>query len=1493
MKLLQKNSKDWDWRLKNKDSFLVCCGGNSARKKRMNAISGHLWIPNGISFEKPLNPLQRRFTSYYLRLLPFCGIHFTSKVKRGDYEGEILRDPLTIVKSNNRFSWLVGGDILIESVYKGEPFTYLTTPHDEDTLVVLYPFTLTVTTTAPVLGSSSSSTTSSLLSPGKPTSSAKARNGATVKKLTTDYDRLELTLAADTEEICQQWIIACQELQKQLHFLQVTVSYDLQPYLGLFNVLRQSIDKDVISFHNFMINCPSTSGTAPGQQQSNESGGNGTISVKGGTATQSALNNKVLQSSLQFYNTLTQSGMIFVFHTLTLSNCLLTDSNIPHIIQVISSLTPYLQQLNLSENYLTSKGVKLLCEELIKCKYLQSLNLSHNYLSDGNSSSNTTATTTNTIGGSHGTYMEQIINCLHTLCNSPAPPSTGGNNGLGNSSSTFNRSLATSNGINQLLNTTQSSVLSCNSLQHIDLSHNRLTTRTSQLLVNKFQHRSRNCSLQSLNLSFNALGDSVMSMIEVLLRDGNSPSPVTSIDLSYCGLTEASLSILSMTITKCPGLKWLNLAGNAIIVSPTASLNTSIGPIGLSSTTGTNGGNSGSGINQALVSFLQAIRKHHTKYRPTEKDIAVGITGLEVQLGGLGGSSGNGPNGAGSSVLLSSSPGNNANYAIMRALKPALAELTDASKLFGVQFYRRPVLGGGVGAGMYASTTALEASHMSIQSPLHAPLTSCCFRVHLPSYLDSGVLPYVMAVFLKADPLSFSLSSIQSTRGSQTKPVSADPTQDDSIDIEQGKLYLAMYLVASEEERFIQRPSMSRLPLLPISVQSAVTIPSTTPPLLNPQWCWRHTISEMREEESLALLVSKVSVACQLSLPWIRKLGIRTAFIQSPPSENDNGNSEIGEGKTVNVGIRYAGISGNGLPDLCIPVYSSLHSVHTTATALSGSDIMNDASPSIEAQVQRFISTGKVLIEHDKDLNSGPGAIGGGTVLGDDEEEKILEQEELIASKVVIVEDYETWMEKENKRREERRINERLILAVRRLYAMKEVTVKMARFWEGMLGNKKYRLFAEKELIYSMRARSNNTHGLPGVSEARSTALTDANSVSSVPVGPQLNPFVFPSIAKRELLYEAMYARNISLLRAYLSHHSHGHGHGNTSNTVTTTNGQQGATSTPTASMSLGLSSSTGGQAYVYANRLINEISNLQQNFINLKRLCRSYGELILVEDYLLQCAKLGYSGPEMYSALELRQEILVTTANGNKTNGGSSKYRAMLNQDFPMIQCKAMITNLLLSRDWDKLRVKIDEVIANPPTSSASLASTSGSGTTTGGVAGVVMEEVNVAKAMLQEYDRVVELLKTAAHLAHTLSLSASAANTPGAHTTPAPPITGSISLHGVNFSPNSVTGAIDVLDQALAIAAFNNIYPPDNLIEHSLRIMENQARNPARLVKVIVEGLRNNDIHQVERGFEECMKMGLYHEALDAVICSKIHAIKNKIIQVRSTIVCVFVRL
>ena len=107
-----------------------------------------------------------------------------------------------------------------------------------------------------------------------------------------------------------------------------------------------------------------------------------------------------------------------------------------------------------------------------------------------------------------------------------------------------------------------------------------------------------------------------------------------------------------------------------------------------------------------------------------------------------------------------------------------------------------------------------------------------------------------------------------------------------------------------------------------------------------------------------------------------------------------------------------------------------------------------------------------------------------------------------------------------------------------------------------------------------------------------------------------------------------------------------------------------------------------GGFAYLYAERLLSEISSLQVKFQDIKSIASNCEELGLVEEFLLSCGKVGYSGPEMYEAVELRQTLLSEAIDKNNQNIISS---------IPKIKHKALLTNMLISRDMESLRSSLD----------------------------------------------------------------------------------------------------------------------------------------------------------------------------------------------------------
>jgi hypothetical protein len=346
--------------------------------------------------------------------------------------------------------------------------------------------------------------------------------------------------------------------------------------------------------------------------------------------------------------------------------------------------------------------------------------------------------------------------------------------------------------------------------------------------------------------------------------------------------------------------------------------------------------------------------------------------------------------------------------------------------------------------------------------------------------------------------------------------------------------------------------------------------------------------------------------------------------------------------------------------------------------------------------------------------------------------------------------------EYENNLREKRLKNERLIVAVRRLHQSKEVSTCVAKFWEGMLGNRKYKKFSEIELVKSMRSGH----------DVSCDESVDQSGLSHL----------FPAIARREQVLQAMYKRDIEEI------------------------GRLQDVLLPTH----------GGYALLYSSRLHGELVSLKQQFVNARLLATSFRDLPLIEDFLLHCGQFAYCGPEMFEAVEIRQRLFSLGV----SNGGSS-FAASLNS----IKLKAIVTNLLISRDIEGLREKLTELRNLDE--------------------GSQVNEIQVAETALQDFEQCHYHLQSA-----------------------------------------SEKKDFELLDLALAMSAYHNFYNTD--VENCMKILNDVSRNPACLLRPVIEGLRNSNMSEVDRGFDTILKMGLRHEALDSVVCSKIHAIKARIMQV-----------
>ena len=84
-----------------------------------------------------------------------------------------------------------------------------------------------------------------------------------------------------------------------------------------------------------------------------------------------------------------------------------------------------------------------------------------------------------------------------------------------------------------------------------------------------------------------------------------------------------------------------------------------------------------------------------------------------------------------------------------------------------------------------------------------------------------------------------------------------------------------------------------------------------------------------------------------------------------------------------------------------------------------------------------------------------------------------------------------------------------------------------------------------------------------------------------------------------------------------------------------------------------------------------------------------------IVEKFLLQCGIVGYSGPEMFSAVEIRQKMVVAL---------SKSHPIELKTELEYIKLRAMLSNLMISRDFASLRLAVDKVISERDEKSAEL---------------------------------------------------------------------------------------------------------------------------------------------------------------------------------------------
>lgn len=504
-------------------------------------------------------------------------------------------------------------------------------------------------------------------------------------------------------------------------------------------------------------------------------------------------------------------------------------------------------------------------------------------------------------------------------------------------------------------------------------------------------------------------------------------------------------------------------------------------------------------------------------------------------------------------------------------------------------------------------------------------------------------------------------------------------------------------------------------------------------------------------------LFQRIVSLCSTSDPTVRVLGARAAFFTS------NVGLLPAHAKTLSLSIAQSGNLSNLEDEFILSI----------ADMVAPQEDVSDEFTAEKKEQQAILEKEPEVVE--KDAASVTESTGD---VGDALDGQTLE--EMFAA--------------ENRLREARQVNERLVLAVRRLYETKDIPSQVAKFWEGVFGNKKYARQAEEQLLSAM----------------------EVDFAADTEFGPTLKQYshLFPSIARRLLAYQLMFSRDVQALSSLFAR----------------------------------TKEAQGGDALILGKRLVSEVYNIQDSFKKLQAIARTRKELPLVENFLLDCARLGYGGEELFAAVELRAKLVSL----RKTQG--------FDPEMSNIKIRAILTNLLVSRDFEALAEKIQEIKEETNETLH------------------VCEEVRIAEMCLAEHkDALQQLREALACATHYLSASSSPSNQKN-----------NVEVVRSEETQDSESAERDCeladivaqLDAALARCAQHNFYFSEEL-ERAVQLLDTLCRNPAVLLRPVLRALRANDMSLLEQGFEEIARMGLRHVALDSAVCSKINAIKSKIVQ------------
>ena len=691
-------------------------------------------------------------------------------------------------------------------------------------------------------------------------------------------------------------------------------------------------------------------------------------------------------------------------------------------------------------------------------------------------------------------------------------------------------------------------------LHHLDFSRNKLGDKSAKYLALHLTGYD-DSQLSYLNLSYNAMGNSVTQLVSLLLFNENSS--LINVDISFCHISTTGFKELCTAIPKCKSLQLLNVCGNFADDITLGQLMESVR------------------AHQRMFGVAAARNGESRSDNIVRREALYHASShLDIQLGGM--------------LLTDAKSPKCLSFTTMRS---SLSRLTEVSSMPGAVLRKRVDV-------LFAKHNANEhnaLNHQKRHKDLKVPKYNVivCVRVQLAPYMESSYeVVEALAAALKCDPRQLAILS------------AAEIDDSDSTFIIFTILDATSELQSGHVDKIIKKRCLDNASYGNSSVsQGAIWL--------------------LPSAEKIAIMLQQLA---HKSSPLLRTVGIRTVYIQRRDKFT---NAPMGISYQCH--INGAGSGGNGIRDTFIPpLFPYAEALQEMRISVADPyldpkiapldiDSIDDVSSSRQRTAPvtdrvniEALSEPGYFFQEDDDIEDdrSPMALSELDVDDDGSLSKLLLYQPSdmapdmdatlgTAVKTVQVDDA------------------KFLSLIKRLKLDYEINTEAGSFWSAVFSDPSDQRCSE--IIDNGLKTAYNAEG------------------------------IFHNVGKRLQLGTTMFERDKEGLTMNIN--------------------------------SLKLENVSGGTTMELGERLLQEITMLRHDAGNLDALAQGPDDIGIVEEFLINCGRIGYTGPEILVAVELREYLV--------------QWAMELDENFEQVHLgdlkqRALITNLMISRNFDILQSKL-----------------------------------------------------------------------------------------------------------------------------------------------------------------------------------------------------------